>query len=121
MDVGSRGLCYLCSKNKGADQPVVTLQLICVFVFVYLKSGFLMTLNQFTVRLFSGSRLDATISGSQKSQFQDFLLRANKYNTLDIFGDSVSSKKIVFVEVNDYDYTPMQYTAIFHGCKNDYF
>ena len=48
----------------------------------------------------SGSKLDATISSSQKSQFQDFLLRANKYNTLDIFGDSGSSKKIVFVEVS---------------------
>ena len=51
--------------------------------------------------LFSGSRLDQATSGSQQSQFQDFLLRANKYNTLDIFGDTVSSKKIIFVEVSD--------------------
>jgi len=41
------------------------------------------------------------VSGSQSSQFQEFLLRANKYNTLDIFGGSggVCTRRIVLVEV----------------------
>ena len=37
-DLRSRGLYYICSENKGADQ--VTAQLICVFVFAYAKSHF---------------------------------------------------------------------------------
>ena len=26
-----------------------------------------------------------------------------------------------FFQINGYDNTPVQYTVIFHGCKNDYF
>lgn len=37
-------------------------------------------------------------SESQMSLFQQFLLRANKYNTLGIFGDNVSSRRIILVE-----------------------
>ncbi|CAG2257811.1 HRAD17 [Mytilus edulis] len=37
-------------------------------------------------------------SESQMSLFQQFLLRANKYNSLGIFGDDVSSKKVILVE-----------------------
>ena len=41
---------------------------------------------------------------SQKKQFQDFLLRANKYPTLSISGKekvkSAPGKKIILVEVN---------------------
>ncbi|KAH3695958.1 hypothetical protein DPMN_083417, partial [Dreissena polymorpha] len=48
----------------------------------------------------SRGRLEASISSSQVSQFQEFLLRANKYNTLDIFGGSggVASRRLVMVE-----------------------
>ena len=34
------GLCYLCSKNKGADQLCCYRKLICAFVFAYAKSRF---------------------------------------------------------------------------------
>lgn len=50
--------------------------------------------------LFLGSRVEAGMSGSQVSQFQEFLLRANKYNTLDIFGGGIATKRIVMVEVS---------------------
>ncbi|XP_053394672.1 cell cycle checkpoint protein RAD17-like [Mercenaria mercenaria] len=46
----------------------------------------------------SRSRVEAGISGSQKSQFQEFLLRANKYNTLDIFGGGIMTRRIILVE-----------------------
>ena len=49
---------------------------------------------------YKGSRLDMTTSGSQLSLFRDFLLRANKYNTLDIFGGGVMTRKIICVEVS---------------------
>ncbi|XP_060077450.1 cell cycle checkpoint protein RAD17-like [Ylistrum balloti] len=35
---------------------------------------------------------------SQLTQFQHFLLRANKYNKLDIFGDGNTEKKVILVE-----------------------
>ncbi|XP_069127183.1 cell cycle checkpoint protein RAD17-like [Argopecten irradians] len=35
---------------------------------------------------------------SQLTQFQHFLLRANKYNKLDIFGDNNTEKKLILVE-----------------------
>ncbi|CAC5393974.1 HRAD17 [Mytilus coruscus] len=37
-------------------------------------------------------------SESQMSLFQQFLLRANKYNSLGIFGEDVSSRKVILVE-----------------------
>ncbi|XP_061182185.1 cell cycle checkpoint protein RAD17-like [Saccostrea echinata] len=43
------------------------------------------------------SKVEGSYSGSQLSKFQQFLLRADKYNSLDIFG-SVSQKKIILVE-----------------------
>ena len=42
-DLRRRGLYYLGSENKGADQLHSTVQLICVFVFILQKSGFHMT------------------------------------------------------------------------------
>lgn len=46
----------------------------------------------------SGSRIEAGISKSQLSQFQEFLLRANKYNTLDIFGGGIMTRRVILVE-----------------------
>ncbi|XP_048761307.2 cell cycle checkpoint protein RAD17-like [Ostrea edulis] len=43
------------------------------------------------------SKVEGSYSGSQMSQFQQFLLRANKYNSLDIFGN-VAQGKIILVE-----------------------
>jgi len=48
--------------------------------------------------LFTESRIEVGISGSQVSQFQEFVLRANKYNTLDIFGGGIATRRIVMVE-----------------------
>lgn len=44
------------------------------------------------------SRVEGSYSSSQLSQFQQFLLRADKYNSLDIFGN-VAPGKIILVEV----------------------
>ena len=44
------------------------------------------------------SRVEGSYSSSQLSQFQQFLLRADKYNSLDIFGN-VATGKIILVEV----------------------
>ena len=38
-------------------------------------------------------------SESQAALFRDFLLRANKYQTLNIFGDDAMQKKVILVEV----------------------
>ena len=39
-------------------------------------------------------------AASQTSQFQDFLLRANKYRALQIFNDDKTQRKAILVEVN---------------------
>lgn len=41
---------------------------------------------------------------SQKNLFHDFILRANKYGSLDIFGGDHYEKKLVLVEVSCSDF-----------------
>ena len=41
------GFFNLCSEKKGADWSAVTMQLICVFVFIYEKSRFSHDMAQF--------------------------------------------------------------------------
>ncbi|XP_064606495.1 cell cycle checkpoint protein RAD17-like [Liolophura sinensis] len=52
--------------------------------------------EDWTVDSFTGKKLSD--SESQVKVFQDFLLRANKYQTLQIFGGSSSSGKVVIIE-----------------------
>lgn len=50
--------------------------------------------------LFSGGFQDNIFPVSQVVQFQDFLLRANKYNCLKMVGDrGASDQKLILVEV----------------------
>ena len=39
-------------------------------------------------------------SESQQSIFQDFLTRSNKYQTLQLFGEDTSLRKLVLIEVS---------------------
>ncbi|XP_060598145.1 cell cycle checkpoint protein RAD17-like [Ruditapes philippinarum] len=68
----------------------------------------------------SRSRIEAGISSSQKSQFQEFLLRANKYNTLDIFGGGggVMTRRIILVE--DFPNMFFREAAPFHDILRRY-
>ncbi|XP_041358274.1 cell cycle checkpoint protein RAD17-like [Gigantopelta aegis] len=47
---------------------------------------------------YENSRVDVCRYESQLTQFKNFLLRANKYHSLDMFGSQSSNKKIIFVE-----------------------
>lgn len=52
------------------------------------------------LRFLSGSRINGLSCSSQLAQFQDFLLRANKYNCLKMVGDGgATDKKLILVEV----------------------
>ncbi|WAR24888.1 RAD17-like protein, partial [Mya arenaria] len=67
----------------------------------------------------SRSRVEAGISGSQSAQFKEFLLRANKYNTLDIFGGGgISTTRLILVE----DFPNMFYrdATAFHNILQRY-
>lgn len=55
---------------------------------------------------------------SQKILFQDFLLRANKYRSLNIFGDDQYKNKLVLVE--DYPNTFFQHPSTFHEIVRKY-
>ena len=55
---------------------------------------------------------------SQSSQFQDFLLRANKYQTLQIFGAEQVNQKVILVE--DFPNAFYRDTAQFHGILRNY-
>ncbi|XP_078317725.1 cell cycle checkpoint protein RAD17-like [Crassostrea virginica] len=63
------------------------------------------------------SRVEGSYSSSQLSQFQQFLLRADKYNSLDIFGN-VAPGKIILVE----EFPNMVYkdAAAFHDILRKY-
>ncbi|KAK3600453.1 hypothetical protein CHS0354_037859 [Potamilus streckersoni] len=63
-------------------------------------------------------RYDAPLSESQLKLFQDFILRASRYNSLDIFGSNSAGKKILLVE--DFPNIFFRDAASFHEILRKY-
>lgn len=64
------------------------------------------------------SKVEGYTSESQLSQFQQFLLRADKYNNLGIFGEESCSKKLILVE--DFPNIFFRDASLFHDIIRKY-
>ena len=84
----------LLDKERKTNPAAAQLKFSAIFSGVVLIEEYLTLLSL----LSDYSRVEGSYSSSQLSQFQQFLLRADKYNSLDIFGN-VAPGKIILVEV----------------------
>ena len=91
----------------------VTAKLICVFVFAYAKCWFSHDAAQ--IKMVLQVRLHRCVDWSATLRFALWVLQRIAL-MLWVF---YSLKSLHHGNSNHYENTPMQYTAIFHGCKND--